>query len=154
MSEMGIERMRQAHLAIRKLMEVAVRKRRRLKIREQPVFDIRADRLDRVESQRCSAVDVSMKHADPGIEPTGEQGDRHFGFEDGVEIVEQSISGRRCPGGLAAQERGSGPECEPRITPARTPSTVRSKPLRIAASEPYGHPLPKAPIDPRGLGFD
>jgi len=52
MGEMRIERMRQAHLTIRKLMEVAVRKRGRLKIREQPIFDVRADRLDRVESQR------------------------------------------------------------------------------------------------------
>jgi hypothetical protein len=52
MGEMGIEWMRQANLTIRKLMEVAVRKRGRLKIREQPIFDERADRLNRVESER------------------------------------------------------------------------------------------------------
>jgi hypothetical protein len=33
MGEMGSERMHQAHLTIRKLMEIAVRKRGRLKIR-------------------------------------------------------------------------------------------------------------------------
>jgi hypothetical protein len=58
----------QAHLTIRKLMEVAVRKRRRLKICEQPIFDVGADRLDRVESQRRSAIDIGVNHADARIE--------------------------------------------------------------------------------------
>ena len=80
--------MRQAHLAIRKLMEVAVRKCRRLKIRDQPIFDVGADRLDRVESQRCSAIDIGVNHTDAGIEPLGEQRYRHLGFENGVEVIE------------------------------------------------------------------
>ena len=49
---MGIEPMRQPNLTIRKLDEVAIRKDRRLEIREQPVFDVRADGLDRVRSER------------------------------------------------------------------------------------------------------
>jgi hypothetical protein len=50
--EMGIERMRQAHLIVRKFMEVAIGKDRCLDIREQPIFDVRADRLDCVERKR------------------------------------------------------------------------------------------------------
>ena len=70
--------MRQAHLTI-KLMEIAVRERCRLKIREQPIFNVRADRLDGVESQRRSAIEISMNHADAGVEALGEQRYRHLG---------------------------------------------------------------------------
>ena len=103
MSEMGSERMRQAHLTIRKLVEIAVRKRGRFKIREQPIFDVGPDRLDRVESQRCSAIDIGMNHTDARIEALGEQRYRHFRFKNGVEVIEEGIPGRRYPGGFCAQ---------------------------------------------------
>jgi len=37
-------------------------------------------------------------------------GHRHFRFENGVEIVEQSISGRCCPETAFRSTRGSGPD--------------------------------------------
>jgi hypothetical protein len=84
MGEMRIEWMRQANLTIGKLMEVAICKDRCLKISEQPIFDVGANGLDRIESERRSVIKVGMKHPDTRIEPIGEQGNRHFGFEDSV----------------------------------------------------------------------
>ena len=47
---MGIERMGQANLAVRKLGKVAVCKGGSFEIAEQPVIDLRTGRLNRVES--------------------------------------------------------------------------------------------------------
>ena len=52
MSQMRIERMGQAHLTIRKLGKVAVRKHGGAEIGDEPVIDIRPHRFDRVERER------------------------------------------------------------------------------------------------------
>jgi hypothetical protein len=69
---MGIERMCQANLAIRKLSKVAVCKGGSFEIPEEPVVDMRTGRLDCVESQRRSAIEVGVKHPDARIDPRDE----------------------------------------------------------------------------------
>ena len=49
-------------------------------IREQPVIDVGAHRLNRVESQRRPAIYIGMKYTDTRIEPRCEQGYGHLGF--------------------------------------------------------------------------
>ena len=52
MGEVGIERVRQANLAIRKLSKVAVRKDGGAEVGDQPVINIGAHGFNHIERQR------------------------------------------------------------------------------------------------------
>src|SRR5207248_7015580 len=95
-----------------------------------------------------------MEHPNARIEPAGKQGYRHFGFENGVEVVDNRIPWRCCSRRFSAQQRGSRTEREPKIDTTRTPATICSESLGIVAGEPYGHSLPKVPIHPCCLCLD
>ena len=80
MGEVRSERMCQANLAIREFGKIAIGKGGRGEIREQPVIDVGAHRLNRVESQRRTAIYVGVEHPDARIEPRREQGYGHLRF--------------------------------------------------------------------------
>ena len=63
----------QANLAVRKLSKVAVCKGGSFQKPEKPVIDMRTGRLDCVESQRRSTLEVGVKHTNARIEFHGEQ---------------------------------------------------------------------------------
>ena len=80
------------------------------------------------------AIDVCVKHTDAGIEPRGEQGYGHLGFEKHVQVAEKGIPRRRRPVRLAGQPRGSPTKRQPEIDPARTSSAVRPGPEAMMTS--------------------
>src|SRR5215469_5944365 len=139
--------MRKTNLTVRQLGKVPVREDGRGEILEQPVIDVRTGRLDRIESERWSAIDVGVEYAEPGIEPDSEQGNGHLTREYAVEVIQQRIAGRRRAMWAPSQQRGSRPKCQPRFVSTWPPSSVGSEPLWAASSEPDRRVLPQFPID-------
>src|SRR6516165_10803709 len=154
MRKVSVERVRQANFTIRKLDKVSVRKYRKREVVQNPVIDIGTDRLDGIERQRRSAVDVGVKDTDPGIEPYGEQGYGHLRFQNRVQVVEQRVPGSCCPEALPGQHRGSWTKRKPEIRPTWTPSAIAPETLWVAAGKPDGNVVPQLKIDRGGASFD
>ena len=80
MGQVRGEGMCQANLAIRDFGKIAVGKGGRGEIREQPIIDVGARRLNCIQSKRWPSIYVGMEYTDARIEPLSEQGYGHLGL--------------------------------------------------------------------------
>lgn len=82
MCQVGTERMGKSNLPVRHLAKVSIAECGCGEECEQPCFDASTNSLDRIERQRRTAINVSVKQTNPRIETDHIQSNEHLGSRD------------------------------------------------------------------------
>jgi hypothetical protein len=110
LGELVCERREQPAVTALSLVEVAGAEPAVAQQREQVAVDVRADGFHQVERERVAAADVGVHDRERRVEPDDLAGEPCFGFDQGVEIVQDR------PGRVDSQPR---PAAERRGPPRR-----------------------------------